>query len=132
MATICLTQKLPLRAVLRRLIAVLCCAVVIFGAILLPVLTASRLSFFSTAGIARADAGSGDHLYTMDSDHDERYALTIDEQHANMDYDRTPDVLAGAPSLLLSLARTVVNAAGDKVNTFIHLYLDKNIIGSSE
>ena len=132
MAALPIANWVPKKAMLICLIAVLCCALVIFGSILLPIFASGNMGYLGVMGFAHTDSMVGDHLYTMDMEHDEHYALVMHEQHANPANDRTANAVIETLNPAFSTDYARVELALESVDTTALLYLAKNIIGSSE
>jgi|GEM_PF-4710295 len=117
---------------LTSLVAVACCLLVVFGAVVLPMLASGCANYLGVMGFSHTDTMTGDHLYTMDADQDEHYALVTDTHHASFTDNRMAIAALTAPEPEWVLAATPAELAADTGDTPLHLYLTKNIIGSSE
>ena len=122
----------PGKAMLTSLVAVACCLLVVFGAVVLPMLASGCDNYLGVMGFSHTDTMTGDHLYTMDADQDEHYALVTDHHHASLTDDRMAMAALAASESEWVLAATPAGFAADTGDTPLHLYLTKNIIGSSE
>ena len=132
MAALPIANWVSKKAMLACLIAVLCCALVIFGSILLPMIASGNMGYLGVMGFAHTDSMVGDHTYTMDMEYDEHYALVMHAQHADPANDRTANAVIEAQNPAFSTEYARVNLTLESIDTTVLLYLAKNIIGSSE
>lgn len=132
MGGLCVTNRESLKPTALRMTAALCCMLVFFGAVTSLMVFSGRPSIWGRWGISRKSIMADDHLQVLEEDRDERNALTCDE-HSYFAFDRqTSDTATAAPLTENMQAATYGATSIYLVDQTITLYLDKNIIGSSE
>lgn len=123
---------ISLKSVALRLTAVLCCLLVLLGAVTSLTAFTGQSSVWGRWSISRKSAAANDHLQVFEEDRDERYALACDEYKGMVFDHQTADTTTVAPITENTQSAAYGVASRYLIDQTITLYLDKNIIGSSE
>jgi len=126
------TDPISLKPITMRFMAVLCCLLVLFGAVTSLIVLSGRNTIWSGWSMTRKSLVSNDHLQVFEEDRDEHYALAYDEQTGFIVDHQTADMVTIASIAETTQAADYNAASRYLLDQTITLYLDKNIIGSSE
>jgi len=130
MAEICAASRVTFHRTVLRCVAVLCCLLVLSGAVSALADVAQHSILWGLFGFEGQNIATGDHLQVLETQ-TKRYALVGDE-HNHVPVDRDADAVTVEPQAQPARVATYSVASRYLVNKIITLYLDKNIIGSSE